>query len=119
LYFFINIYKNTAKSTADNIKKQKIFRRKYTFRDPSTNRLVNRDAVVDIETSLRDGRSRNRGSIPGRRIKIFLFSKATKLALVSGQLPIHCRKRKFRWIGHTLRKEDGEIPKAALLWKPQ
>jgi hypothetical protein len=28
-------------------------------------------------------------------------------------------KRKFRWIGHTLRKEDGEIPKAALLWKPQ
>jgi hypothetical protein len=29
------------------------------------------------------------------------------------------RKRKFRWIGHTLRKEDGEIPKAALLWNPQ
>jgi hypothetical protein len=28
-------------------------------------------------------------------------------------------KRKFRWIGHTLRKEDGEIPKAALLWNPQ
>jgi hypothetical protein len=26
---------------------------------------------------------------------------------------------KFRWIGHTLRKEDGEIPKAALLWNPQ
>jgi hypothetical protein len=29
------------------------------------------------------------------------------------------RKRKFSWIGHTLRKEDGEKPKAALLWKPQ
>ena len=29
------------------------------------------------------------------------------------------RKRKFRWIGHTLRKEDGEVPKAALLWNPQ
>ena len=29
------------------------------------------------------------------------------------------RKRKFRWIGHTLRKEDGEISKAALLWNPQ
>ena len=28
-------------------------------------------------------------------------------------------KRKFRWIGHTLRKEDGEIPKAAILWNPQ
>jgi len=28
-------------------------------------------------------------------------------------------KRKLRWIGHTLRKEDGEIPKAALLWNPQ
>ena len=26
-----------------------------------------------------------------------------------------CRnKKKFRWIGHTLRKEDGEIPKGAL-----
>ena len=29
------------------------------------------------------------------------------------------RKRKFRWIGHTLRKEDGEIPKSALFWNPQ
>jgi hypothetical protein len=29
------------------------------------------------------------------------------------------RKRKFRWIFHTLRKEDGEIPKVALLWNPQ
>ena len=28
-------------------------------------------------------------------------------------------KKKFRWIGHTLRKEDGEIPKAALLLNPQ
>ena len=32
---------------------------------------------------------------------------------------LRIRKRKFRWIGHTLRKEDGEIPKAALLWNPQ
>jgi len=29
------------------------------------------------------------------------------------------RKRKFRWIGHMLRKEDGEITKVALLWNPQ
>ena len=28
---------------------------------------------------------------------------------------VEIRKRKFRWIGHTLRKEDGEIPKSALL----
>jgi hypothetical protein len=27
--------------------------------------------------------------------------------------------KEFRWIGHTLRKEDGEIPKAALHWNPQ
>jgi hypothetical protein len=32
---------------------------------------------------------------------------------------LEIRKRKFRWIGHTLRKGDGEIPKAALLWNPQ
>jgi hypothetical protein len=32
---------------------------------------------------------------------------------------LEIRKRKFRWIGHTLRKEDGEIPKAAILWNPQ
>ena len=40
---------------------------------------------------------------------------------VTGQEDINLdiRKRKFRWIGHTLRKEDGEIPKAALLWNPQ
>jgi len=28
-------------------------------------------------------------------------------------------KKKFRWIGHTLRKGDGEVPKAALLWNRQ
>ena len=32
---------------------------------------------------------------------------------------LEIRKRKFRWIGHTLREEDGEIPKAALHWNPQ
>jgi hypothetical protein len=32
---------------------------------------------------------------------------------------LEIRKRIFRWIGYTLRKEDGEIPKAALLWNPQ
>ena len=29
------------------------------------------------------------------------------------------KKRKFGWVDHKLRKEDGEIPKAALLWNPQ
>jgi hypothetical protein len=29
------------------------------------------------------------------------------------------KKRKFRWIGHSLRKEDGDLSKAALLWNPQ
>ena len=40
---------------------------------------------------------------------------------VTGQedINLEIRKRKFRWIGHTLRKEDGEIPKVALLWNPQ
>ena len=32
---------------------------------------------------------------------------------------LEIRKRKFRWIGHTLRKEDGEISKVAPLWNPQ
>jgi hypothetical protein len=32
---------------------------------------------------------------------------------------LEIRKRKFGWIGHTLRKDDGEIPKAALQWNPQ
>ena len=40
---------------------------------------------------------------------------------VTGQedINVEIRKRKFRWIGHTLRKVDGEIPKAALLWNCQ
>jgi len=32
---------------------------------------------------------------------------------------LEIRKRKFRWIDHTIRKEDGEISKAALFWNPQ
>jgi hypothetical protein len=43
------------------------------------------------------------------------------LRKVTGQedINLEIRKRKFRWINHTLKKEDGEIPKAALLWNPQ
>jgi ribosomal 50S subunit-associated protein YjgA (DUF615 family) len=37
----------------------------------------------------------------------------------TSRLNLEIRKRTFRWIGHTLRKEDGEIPKAALFWNPQ
>jgi hypothetical protein len=29
------------------------------------------------------------------------------------------RRRKFRWIGHTLRKSDQEPCKVALMWNPQ
>jgi hypothetical protein len=32
---------------------------------------------------------------------------------------LEIKKIKFRWIGHTVIKEDGEIPKSALLWNPQ
>jgi hypothetical protein len=32
---------------------------------------------------------------------------------------LEIRRRKFGWIGHRLRKEDGEIPKATLQWNPQ
>jgi ribosomal 50S subunit-associated protein YjgA (DUF615 family) len=35
------------------------------------------------------------------------------------EVKLEIRKRKFQWIGHTLRKVDGEIPKAALQWNPQ
>jgi hypothetical protein len=32
---------------------------------------------------------------------------------------LEIRNRKFGWIGHTLRKDDGEILKAASQWNPQ
>ena len=32
----------------------------------------------------------------------------------TGSYKCRNKKKKFRWIGHTLRKEDGEIPKSAL-----
>ena len=38
---------------------------------------------------------------------------------VTRQEDINVEIRKFRWIGHTLRKEDGEIPKSTLFWDPQ
>jgi ribosomal protein L28 len=39
----------------------------------------------------------------------------TDLWTVTGQedINLEIRNRTFRWIGHTLRKEDGEIPKAS------
>jgi hypothetical protein len=44
-----------------------------------------------------------------------LLNKDLWIATGQEDINLEIRKRKFRWIGHTLRKEDGEIPKAALL----
>jgi ribosomal 50S subunit-associated protein YjgA (DUF615 family) len=43
-----------------------------------------------------------------------------KLWEMIGQININkgIRKRKFGWIGHTLRKDDSEPCKAALQWNP-
>jgi hypothetical protein len=38
---------------------------------------------------------------------------------VQEDINLEIRKRKFRLIGHRVRKEDGAVPKAALLWNPQ
>ena len=40
---------------------------------------------------------------------------------LTNQCPVQeeLKRRKWRWIGHTLRKEDGAIEKAALSWNPQ
>ena len=48
-----------------------------------------------------------------------IFNKDLRKVTRQDDINVKIRKRKFRWIGHTLRKEDGEIPKAALLWNPK
>ena len=40
--------------------------------------------------------------------------RTTKQVPVSKQI----MKRKYKWLGHTLRKHDSEIPKQALVWNP-
>jgi hypothetical protein len=44
-----------------------------------------------------------------------------ELGKATGQedINLEIRKKKFVWIGQTLREDDGEIPKAALQWNPQ
>jgi hypothetical protein len=39
----------------------------------------------------------------------------------TGEKPValQIKKRKWRWIGHTLRKNDGSTEKQALDWNPQ
>jgi hypothetical protein len=48
-----------------------------------------------------------------------IYNKELRKATGQEDINLEIRKRKFRWIGHMLRKENGEIPKAALLWIPQ
>jgi hypothetical protein len=49
-----------------------------------------------------------------------ISSKDLWRAMGQEDINLEIRKRKFRWIGHTLRKEDyGEVSEAALLWNPQ
>jgi hypothetical protein len=55
------------------------------------------------------------------RVEIYAGYFTNHLWSITGQEDINLEisKRKFRWFGHTLRKDGGEIPKAALLWNPQ
>jgi len=48
-----------------------------------------------------------------------ISNKDLQKATGQEDINLEIRKRKFRWIGHTLRKEDGEISKTALFWNPQ
>jgi hypothetical protein len=48
-----------------------------------------------------------------------ISNKVLRKATGQEGINLEIRKRKFRWIGHALRKEDGEITKAALLCNPQ
>ena len=49
----------------------------------------------------------------------YYFQQISMESNRSRRYKLRNKKRKFRWIGHTLRKEDGEISKAALFWNPQ
>jgi hypothetical protein len=48
-----------------------------------------------------------------------IISNKNLWRVTSQDINLEIRKRKFIWIGHTLRKENGEILKATLLWNPQ
>jgi hypothetical protein len=45
----------------------------------------------------------------------YIFWKAT----VQEDIKLEISKRKFGWIGHTLKKDNGEVPKSALQWNAQ
>ncbi|XP_039291079.1 uncharacterized protein LOC120352855 [Nilaparvata lugens] len=45
--------------------------------------------------------------------------RSTMGVYLSGSNPNADKRRKWRWIGHTLRKEEGAIEKDALDWNPQ
>jgi hypothetical protein len=49
----------------------------------------------------------------------FIANKDLRKVTRQEDINVEIRKRKFRWLGHTLRKEDGEIPKSTLFWNPQ
>jgi hypothetical protein len=48
-----------------------------------------------------------------------IFNKDLWKVTRKEDINVEIRKRKFRRIGHTLRKEDGETPKSALSWNSQ
>jgi hypothetical protein len=47
--------------------------------------------------------------------------RTEELQELAGQEPVQTqiKRRKWRWIGHTLRKSDDEVEKRALIWNPQ
>jgi hypothetical protein len=48
-----------------------------------------------------------------------IFNEDLLKAMGQEDVKLEIRKRKFGWIGHMQRKDDGEIPKTALHWNPQ
>lgn len=55
------------------------------------------------------------------RVKYYDVVTNTQLWHMANQIEIACeiRKRKWRWLGHTLRKDQTDIARTALDWNPQ
>ena len=54
-------------------------------------------------------------------LEVDIHSSNTTLWKMTKQLPIgnELKKRKWRWIGHTLRKPPNTITRQAITWNPQ
>jgi tyrosine-protein phosphatase YwqE len=99
--------------------KDKLIRFQQEAKPTALNIIVNKTKELRINTQIEEKLSVNKKEIEQVESFVYLGYRINSVLEITKQEPVDIQIRKWRWIGHTLRKPAGAIEKDILDRNPQ